>query len=81
MSSSMPHQSDVAFMSWFMPTLHPASVSEYLEFGEYGYALSRFSGMWVGFKAVSEIVESGVSVELHRDRVRRARHLRGEERG
>ncbi|MEE1655408.1 indolepyruvate ferredoxin oxidoreductase family protein [Microvirga sp. CF3062] len=63
-SSSMPHQSDVAFMSWFMPTLHPASVAEYLEFGEYGYALSRFSGMWVGFKAVSEIVESGTSVEL-----------------
>jgi len=67
-SSSMPHQSDVAFMSWFMPTLHPASVAEYLEFGEYGYALSRFSGMWVGFKAVSEIVESGVSVELHAPR-------------
>jgi indolepyruvate ferredoxin oxidoreductase len=35
-SSSMPHQSDVAFMSWFMPTLHPASVAEYLAFGEYG---------------------------------------------
>ncbi|MBQ0824745.1 indolepyruvate ferredoxin oxidoreductase family protein [Microvirga sp. HBU67558] len=64
-SSSMPHQSDVAFMSWFMPTLHPASVAEYLEFGEYGYALSRYSGMWVGFKAVSEIVESGLSVDLH----------------
>ncbi|MCK1542748.1 indolepyruvate ferredoxin oxidoreductase family protein [Bradyrhizobium sp. 147] len=63
-SSSMPHQSDVAFMSWFMPTLHPASVGEYLEFGEYGYALSRFSGMWVGFKAISEIVESGASVAL-----------------
>jgi indolepyruvate ferredoxin oxidoreductase len=63
-SSSMPHQSDVAFMSWFMPTLHPASVSEYLEFGEYGYALSRFSGMWIGFKAISEIVESGASVDL-----------------
>ncbi len=63
-SSSMPHQSDVAFMSWFMPTLHPASVAEYLAFGEYGYALSRFSGMWVGFKAISEIVESGASVAL-----------------
>jgi indolepyruvate ferredoxin oxidoreductase len=63
-SSSMPHQSDVAFMSWFMPTLHPASVGEYLAFGAYGYALSRFSGMWVGFKAISEIVESGVSVAL-----------------
>ncbi|MCP8939081.1 indolepyruvate ferredoxin oxidoreductase family protein [Alsobacter sp. SYSU M60028] len=67
-SSSMPHQSDVAFMSWFMPTLHPASVAEYLAFGEYGYALSRFSGMWVGFKAVSEIVESAMSVPLAPDR-------------
>ncbi|MBR0694108.1 indolepyruvate ferredoxin oxidoreductase family protein [Bradyrhizobium lablabi] len=68
-SSSMPHQSDVAFMSWFMPTLHPADVSEYLAFGEYGYALSRFSGMWVGFKAISEIVESGASVELRAPRL------------
>jgi indolepyruvate ferredoxin oxidoreductase len=68
-SSSMPHQSDVAFMSWFMPTLHPSSVGEYLEFGEYGYALSRFSGMWVGFKAISEIVESGASVALRPPRM------------
>src|SRR6266404_6261175 len=63
-SSSMPHQSDVAFMAWFIPTLNPASVSEYLAFGEYGYALSRFCGMWVGFKAISETVESCASVDL-----------------
>ncbi|MCV0397444.1 MAG: indolepyruvate ferredoxin oxidoreductase family protein [Rhizobiaceae bacterium] len=68
-SSSMPHQSDVAFMSWFMPMLNPASVSEYLAFGEWGYALSRFSGMWVGFKAVSETVESAASFDLAPDRV------------
>ncbi|WP_109468559.1 indolepyruvate ferredoxin oxidoreductase family protein [Albibacillus kandeliae] len=67
-SSSMPHQSDVAFMSWFMPTLNPASIDEYLSFGEYGIALSRFSGTWVGFKAISETVESGRSVELPADR-------------
>ncbi len=67
-SSSMPHQSDVAFMAWFMPTLNPASVEEYLEFGEYGFALSRFSGTWVGFKAISETVESARSVELNPDR-------------
>ncbi len=67
-SSSMPHQSDVAFMAWFMPTLNPASVEEYLEFGEYGYALSRFSGTWVGFKAISETVESARSVDLRPDR-------------
>ncbi len=67
-SSSMPHQSDVAFMSWFMPVLNPADVGEYLSFGEYGIALSRYSGTWVGFKAVSETVESGRSVELPKDR-------------
>ena len=68
-SSSMPHQSDVAFMTWFMPTLNPASVAEYLQFGEYGYSLSRFSGMWVGFKAISETVESAASFDLPLDRV------------
>ncbi|TDK50573.1 indolepyruvate ferredoxin oxidoreductase family protein [Antarcticimicrobium luteum] len=67
-SSSMPHQSDVAFMAWFMPTLNPASVEEYLEYGEYGLALSRFSGTWVGFKAISETVESARSVTLQPDR-------------
>ena len=63
-SSSMPHQSDVAFLSWMMPNLNPASVAEYLSFGLYGIALSRFSGMWVGFKAISETVESAMSIEL-----------------
>ena len=67
-SSSMPHQSDVAFMAWFMPTLNPATVAEYLEFGEYGYALSRYSGMWVGFKAISETVESAASFDLKKPR-------------
>ena len=63
-SSSMPHQSDVAFLTFMMPHLNPANVAEYLEFGLYGIALSRFSGMWVGFKAISETVESAMSVEL-----------------
>ena len=63
-SSSMPHQSDVAFLTFVMPHLNPASVAEYLEFGLYGLALSRFSGMWVGFKAISETVESAMSLEL-----------------
>lgn len=63
-SSSMSHQSDVALMSWYMPTLNPASVAEYIEFGLYGFALSRYSGMWAGFKAISETVESAASVIL-----------------
>jgi len=63
-SSSMSHQSDVAFLSWLMPNLNPANVAEFLQFGLYGIALSRFSGMWVGFKAISETVESAMSIDL-----------------
>jgi len=63
-SSSMPHQSDVTMQSWHMPVVAPASVAEYLEFGLYAWALSRFSGNWVGFTALSEVVESGSTVDL-----------------
>ena len=64
-SSSMAHQSDVAFIDWFMPILNPASIAEYQDFGLYGYALSRYSGMWVGFKAISETVEGAASVPVN----------------
>jgi indolepyruvate ferredoxin oxidoreductase len=63
-SSSMPHQSDQVFQSWHAPVVAPASVAEYLEFGLYGWALSRFSGNWVGFTALSEVVESASTVDL-----------------
>nr|WP_093556950.1 indolepyruvate ferredoxin oxidoreductase family protein [Pseudoduganella namucuonensis] len=63
-SSSMPHQSEQALMAWSMPVLNPANIEEYFEFGLYGWALSRFSGNWVGFKAISETVEGGAVVEL-----------------
>ena len=64
MSSSMPHQSDLAMQAWSMPVLNPCNVAEVLEFGLYGWALSRFSGTWVGLKAISETIESGSTVDL-----------------
>ncbi|MFX1735666.1 indolepyruvate ferredoxin oxidoreductase family protein [Paraburkholderia sp. A1RI_3L] len=63
-SSSMPHQSDFAMMAWHMPVVNPSNIADMLEFGLYGWALSRFSGAWVGFKAISETVESGSTVDL-----------------
>ncbi|HEY0844888.1 MAG TPA: indolepyruvate ferredoxin oxidoreductase family protein [Noviherbaspirillum sp.] len=63
-SSSMSHQSDPSFVAWSMPIVNPASISEYIEFGLYGWALSRFSGNWVGFKAIAETVESASSMPL-----------------
>ncbi|MBK6867564.1 MAG: indolepyruvate ferredoxin oxidoreductase family protein [Burkholderiales bacterium] len=63
-SSSMPHQSDQLLQAFHLPIVAPANVAEYLEFGLYGWQLSRFSGNWVGFTALSEIVESGATVDL-----------------
>ncbi len=63
-SSSMPHQSDQVFQSWHMPIVAPADVTELVSFGLYGYALSRYSGAWVGMTALSEVVESSATVDL-----------------
>ncbi|MES2164534.1 MAG: pyruvate ferredoxin oxidoreductase, partial [Pseudomonadota bacterium] len=63
-SSSMPHQSEQALIAWSMPVINPANIQEYMEFGLYGWAMSRYSGAWSGFKAISETVEGGAVVEL-----------------
>jgi len=63
-SSSMSHQSEQAMQAWRMPVLNPADLRDYIEFGLYGWALSRFSGAWVGFKAISETVESAAVITV-----------------
>jgi indolepyruvate ferredoxin oxidoreductase len=65
-SSTFAHQSDFAFQAALMPVLYPASIHDYLTLGLAGFALSRFSGLWVGFKAVTETCESGGTVEVPR---------------
>ncbi|HKA15874.1 MAG TPA: indolepyruvate ferredoxin oxidoreductase family protein, partial [Myxococcota bacterium] len=53
-----------------IPILNPASVQDYLDLGLYGFALSRYSGCWVGFKCLTDTVESAGSVEVGPDRAR-----------
>ncbi|MCO6179377.1 indolepyruvate ferredoxin oxidoreductase family protein [Ciceribacter sp. RN22] len=66
-SSSMPHQSDHALASFMMPVIHPAMVGDYIPFGLFAIAASRFSGAWVGMKTISEVLESGATVTVDRD--------------
>jgi indolepyruvate ferredoxin oxidoreductase len=68
-SSTLAHQSEQVFQAAMMPILNPATVQEYLDFGIYGFALSRFSGCWVGFNAISETAESSASIEADLDRM------------
>ena len=62
-SSTLPHQSDHLFSASMIPVLYPCNVQEYLELGLHGWAMSRFSGCAVAFKALADTVESSASVE------------------
>ncbi len=68
-SSTLPHQTDHFFKAMMMPVLAPAGVQEYIDFGVHGYALSRYSGCWVAFKALADTVETSASVDVDPQRV------------
>src|SRR5881296_2251339 len=68
-SSTIPHQSDHQFSAAMMPVLYPSSVQEIIDLGLHGFAMSRYSGCWVGFKCVSDTVESSASVYGDADHV------------
>ena len=63
-SSSIPNQCDHAFISASIPVLAPASVAEILDYGLFGYGLSRFAGVWVGLKTVADVIEASASIPL-----------------
>jgi indolepyruvate ferredoxin oxidoreductase len=61
-SSTLPHQSEFDFVAAVMPVINPAGVQELLDFGLLGIALSRYSGLWVGFICVAETIDSSAIV-------------------
>ena len=69
-SSTLAHQSEFAFVDAMMPVLNPAGVQEFLDAGLYGFALSRFAGLWVGFKVIGETVDTSASVSVDPQRVK-----------
>jgi indolepyruvate ferredoxin oxidoreductase len=61
-SSTLPHQSEYAFMDASIPVLNPAGIQDIIDFGLFGWAMSRYSGCWVALKTVTETVDSSASV-------------------
>ncbi|AWV08833.1 indolepyruvate ferredoxin oxidoreductase family protein [Marilutibacter maris] len=64
-SSTLPHGSEHEFVSAMMPVLNPAGVQDILDMGLIGWAMSRYTGRWVGFKTIAETVESSASVDVN----------------
>ena len=64
-SSTYPHQTEYVFQNAFMPVLNPASVQDVLDLGLAGWALSRYSGLWVAMKTTGETMEQAATVIVH----------------
>ena len=64
-SSTLPHGSEGEFTSAMMPILNPAGVQDILDMGAVGWAMSRYTGRWIGFKTIAETVESSASVDVN----------------
>jgi len=69
-SSTVAFQSEQALVAHGVPVLYPATVQEYLDLGLYGFALSRFAGVWVGVKCVNDTVETSATAEVDPARVK-----------
>ncbi len=68
-SSTLSHQCEYTFMDAAIPVLNPAGVQEFLDLGLYGWAMSRYSGCWIGFKTIGETVDSSASVAVDPHRI------------
>jgi len=67
-SSTTAHQSEYHFIDVMIPILNPAGVQEVLDYGLYGWAMSRFTGTWVALKTMHETIESTAAVDASLDR-------------
>ncbi len=69
-SSTVAHQSEFHFIDVMMPILNPAGAQEILDYGLYGWALSRYCGCWVALKVMKDTVESTGVIDGSIDRVK-----------
>lgn len=63
-SSTVSHQSEVALMHAGMPILAPSDVQDVIDFGLLGIAMSRYTGLFTGFKLTNETLEQTMTVDI-----------------
>src|SRR2546421_8704166 len=68
-SSTTAHQSEFHFVDVMIPILSPAGVQEILDYGLYGWAMSRFCGSWTALKCMHETIESTAIIDGSLERV------------
>ncbi len=82
-SSSLPAQSEFAFMHAEIPVLNPSDLQDVLDYGLYGIAMSRYSGLWTALIALADTMDSSgvISVDPNRLTIRRPMDVADPRRG
>ena len=62
-SSTTAHQSEYHFIDVMVPILNPAGIQEVLDYGLYGWAMSRYTGAWTALKTMHETIESTAAID------------------
>jgi indolepyruvate ferredoxin oxidoreductase len=57
-SSTIPSASEPMFASLHMPVFFPGNVQEVLDLGLHALACSRASGLWIGFKIITNVADA-----------------------
>ena len=68
-SSTTAHQSEYHFIDVMIPILNPAGVQEVLDYGLYGWAMSRYTGAWTALKTMHETIESTATIDASLERI------------
>ena len=63
-SSTLPNASEFALRDLGIPVLAPADVQDVLDFGLFGWALSRYAGCWAGMVAPTDVMDSALTVNV-----------------
>ncbi|TIO88616.1 MAG: indolepyruvate ferredoxin oxidoreductase family protein, partial [Mesorhizobium sp.] len=68
-SSTNAHATEFLFVDTMVPILNPAGVQEIIDYGLFGFAMSRFAGTWAAIKCVKDNIESTASVDASIERL------------
>jgi indolepyruvate ferredoxin oxidoreductase len=63
-SSASAHQSEHTLIAGFLPILAPSTTDEIIAYGLLGWEMSRYSGLYVSLKAVTDTLDLTSSVTL-----------------
>ena len=68
-SSTLASESEPMLMHIQSPILYPGNVQEVIDYGRWGYELSRYSGFWSALKIITNVADGYATVQVGAGRI------------